>query len=173
MVHQTPPLLFPQRCSDRVPFIADLKPSGKYVMEDLHAVGGTPAVMKYLLDKGFIDGSCLVSLLSKVKKTDTSPATCLSLPQRSQSLSACPPPPPQTVTGKTVAENLRDVAGLKAGQDVILPIEKPIKPSGHLQILYGNLSPVRACVRACVLRWCLSRPFNSATTTYPPCTSPD
>jgi len=94
-----------QKVSDRVPFLADLKPSGKYVMEDLHLVGGIPAVMKYLLQKGFIDGACL------------------------------------TVTGKTIAENLKDLPGLKSGQDVFMPIETPIKPSGHIQILKGNLAP--------------------------------
>lgn len=94
-----------QRISDRTPLLADLKPSGKYLMEDLHAVGGVPAVMKYLLEKGMIHGDCL------------------------------------TVTGKTVAENLSEVPGLKEGQDVILPVEKPIKSTGHLQILYGNLAP--------------------------------
>jgi dihydroxy-acid dehydratase len=94
-----------QRVSDRVPFIADLKPSGRYVMEDLHNVGGTPAVMKYLLEHGFINGDCL------------------------------------TVTGKTVAENLADLPGLSAGQDVILPLDKPIKETGHIQILKGNLAP--------------------------------
>jgi dihydroxy-acid dehydratase len=94
-----------QKVSNRVPFLADLKPSGKYVMEDLHNVGGIPAVMKYLLEKGLLDGSCL------------------------------------TVTGKTIAENLKDLPGLKAGQDVFLPIEKPIKASGHIQILRGNLAP--------------------------------
>jgi dihydroxy-acid dehydratase len=93
-----------QKVSDRIPFIADLKPSGKYVMEDLHLVGGTPAVMKYLLSKGLLDGSCL------------------------------------TVTGKTLAENLANVPDLKADQDVILPLEKPIKESGHIQILKGNLA---------------------------------
>jgi dihydroxy-acid dehydratase len=93
-----------QKVSDRIPFIADLKPSGKYVMEDLHLVGGTPAVMKYLLSKGLLDGSCL------------------------------------TVTGKTLAENLANVADLKPDQDVILPLEKPIKESGHIQILKGNLA---------------------------------
>ena len=94
-----------QKVSDRVPFLADLKPSGKYVMEDLHNVGGIPAVMKYLLEKGLIDGSCL------------------------------------TVTGKTIAENLKNLQSLKTGQDVFLPIEKPIKASGHIQILKGNLAP--------------------------------
>ncbi len=94
-----------QITSDRVPFLADLKPSGQYVMEDLHNVGGIPAVMKYLLEQGLIDGSCL------------------------------------TVTGKSIAENLKDLPGLKAGQDVLLPIDKPIKASGHIQILKGNLAP--------------------------------
>jgi len=94
-----------QKVSDRIPFIADLKPSGRFVQEDLHNAGGTPAVIKYLLEKGLIDGSCL------------------------------------TVTGKTLAENVRDLPGLKAGQEVIQPLEKPIKPTGHIQILRGNLSP--------------------------------
>lgn len=93
-----------QRLSDATPFIADLKPSGKYVMEDVHKIGGTPAVLKYLLEKGLIDGSCL------------------------------------TCTGKTMTENLASLEGLKEGQDVILPVETPIKKSGHLQILYGNLA---------------------------------
>ena len=94
-----------QRVSDRVPFLADLKPSGKYVMEDLHNVGGTPAVMKYLLEHGFINGDCL------------------------------------TVTGKTVAENLADLPGLKQGQDVFMPVDRPIKDTAHIQILKGNLAP--------------------------------
>ena len=94
-----------ERVSERVPFLADLKPSGKYVMADLHQVGGTPAVLKYLLEKGFITGDCL------------------------------------TVTGKTMAENLAALPGFKPGQDVIHPVEKPIKPSGHLRILRGNLAP--------------------------------
>ncbi len=94
-----------QTVSDRVPFLADLKPSGQYVMEDIHKIGGTPAVMKYLLEKGLLNGDCL------------------------------------TVTGKTVAENLADLPGLKAGQDVIRPLENPIKATGHIQILKGNLAP--------------------------------
>jgi dihydroxy-acid dehydratase len=94
-----------QRVSDRVPFLADLKPSGKYVMEDLHNVGGTPAVMKYLLEQGLLDGDCL------------------------------------TVTGKTVAENLADVPGLTPGQEVFMPIDRPIKQTAHIQILKGNLAP--------------------------------
>lgn len=91
--------------SDRIPFIADLKPSGQYVMEDLHNVGGIPAVMKYLLGKKLLDGSCM------------------------------------TVTGKTIAENLKDLPGLSTGQDVILPVETPIKESGHIRILKGSLAP--------------------------------
>ena len=94
-----------QAVSSRIPFLADLKPSGRYVMEDLHNVGGIPAVMKYLLKEGLINGDCL------------------------------------TVTGKTVAENLADLPDLKAGQDVFLPLDKPIKESGHIQILKGNLAP--------------------------------
>jgi len=94
-----------QAVSDRVPFLADLKPSGKYVMEDVQKIGGIPAVMKYLLEHGLINGDCL------------------------------------TVTGRTVAENLRDLPGLAAGQDVIRPIENPINPRGHIQILKGNLAP--------------------------------
>jgi dihydroxy-acid dehydratase len=94
-----------QAVSERVPFLADLKPSGRFVMEDVHKVGGIPAVMKYLLDKGLIQGDCL------------------------------------TVTGKTVAENLAGIAGLSSGQEVVMPLERPIKPTGHIQILKGNLAP--------------------------------
>ena len=94
-----------QSVSDRIPFIADLKPSGNYVMEDLHQVGGTPAVLKYLWENNLIDGSCL------------------------------------TVTGKTLAENLAELPSLESGQKVILPLNKPIKESGHIQILRGNLAP--------------------------------
>ncbi|MBR9913932.1 MAG: dihydroxy-acid dehydratase [Algicola sp.] len=93
-----------QDISDQTPFLADLKPSGQYLMEDVHAVGGIPAVLKYLLKKGLIHGDCL------------------------------------TVTGKTIAENLLDVNDLEEGQQVIKPIEKPIKISGHLRMLYGNLA---------------------------------
>lgn len=100
-----------QRISDRVPYIADLKPSGKYVMEDLHHVGGTPAVMKYLLEKGFLDGSCL------------------------------------TVTGKTLAENLREVPSLAEGQQVIKPVEAPIKSTGHIRIMRGNFCPEGAVAK--------------------------
>ncbi|KAH9533862.1 hypothetical protein CY35_18G074800 [Sphagnum magellanicum] len=94
-----------QDISDKVPFIADLKPSGKYVMEDLHKVGGVPAVLKYLLEKGLIDGSCM------------------------------------TVTGKTLAENLAGCPPLMEGQRIISTVENPIKKTGHLQVLWGNLAP--------------------------------
>lgn len=93
-----------QKISDTTPFLADLKPSGKFLMEDLHRVGGTPAVMKFMLDNGMLHGDCL------------------------------------TVTGKTVAENLATLPGLTEGQQVIKPLDRPIKESGHLRILYGNLA---------------------------------
>lgn len=94
-----------QAVSDRIPFLADLKPSGKYVMEDLFNVGGIPAVMKFLLREGLLDGSCL------------------------------------TVTGQTIAENLENVANLDPAQDIIYSLDNPIKPTGHIQILKGNLAP--------------------------------
>ena len=94
-----------QAVSDRVPFIADLKPSGRFVMEDLHGIGGIPAVLKYLLEKGFLKGDCL------------------------------------TVTGKTLAENVADLPGLSEGQEIIQPVEKPIKATGHLRSLRGNVAP--------------------------------
>ena len=94
-----------QAVSDRVPFIADLKPSGRYVMADLHSVGGTPAVMKYMLEQDLLRGDCI------------------------------------TVTGQTIAENLAGLPGLADGQEIILPLDKPIKTSGHIQILKGNLAP--------------------------------
>lgn len=94
-----------QTISDRVPVLADFKPSGKYLMQDLHQYGGVPAVMKYLLQKGLLHGDCL------------------------------------TVTGKTVAENVADFPNLDFDQQkIILPIEHPVKATGHLQILYGNLA---------------------------------
>ena len=93
------------RLGKKTPFIADLKPSGKYVMEDLHTVGGIPAVMKMMLKEGLLHGDCM------------------------------------TVTGKTVAENLKKVKVLKKGQDVIRPISEPIKKTSHLNILYGNIAP--------------------------------
>ena len=93
-----------QECSDKIPVLADLKPSGKYLMEDLHRVGGVPAVMKYLLKHGLLHGDCL------------------------------------TVTGKTIAENMAEVRDLTEGQDVFHDLSSPIKKSGHIQILYGNLA---------------------------------
>ena len=93
-----------QRISDKTPLLADFKPSGKFLMEDLHGIGGTPAVMKYLLEQGLLHGDCM------------------------------------TVTGKTLAENLRDVPSLATSQEIIMPLEKPLKKTGHLQILYGNLA---------------------------------
>jgi dihydroxy-acid dehydratase len=100
-----------QKVSDRIPFIADLKPSGKYVMEDVQKIGGTPAVLKYLLEKGLLDGSC------------------------------------KTVTGKTLAENLAPLPGLTKGQEIIQPLEKPIKSSGHIRIMRGNLAPEGAVAK--------------------------
>jgi dihydroxy-acid dehydratase len=94
-----------QQVSNRVPFLGNLKPSGIHVMEDLHEVGGVPAVLKYLLDAGFLNGDCL------------------------------------TVTGRSLDENLRELPGLKEGQEVIRPLDNPIKASGHIQILRGNLAP--------------------------------
>ncbi|HEV2970420.1 MAG TPA: dihydroxy-acid dehydratase [Pirellulales bacterium] len=94
-----------QNTSDRVPFLADLKPSGRFVQEDLQQIGGIPGVMKYLLEKGYLDGGCL------------------------------------TVTGRTLAENLADLPGLTPGQKIIHQVEDPIKPTGHIRILRGNLAP--------------------------------
>ncbi|MFN5646469.1 MAG: dihydroxy-acid dehydratase [Sphingobacteriales bacterium] len=94
-----------QKFSDITPLIADLKPSGKYLMEDLHKIGGVPAVMKYLLKKGLLHGDCL------------------------------------TVTGKTIAENMELIPDLDfEKQNIILPLEQPLKVTGHLQILYGNIA---------------------------------
>ena len=93
-----------QRISEKTPFIADLKPSGKYLMEDLHDIGGIPVVLKYLLKKGYLHGDCL------------------------------------TVTGNTLSENLDEVEELTFQQDIIRPCESPIKNSGHIRILYGNLA---------------------------------
>jgi dihydroxy-acid dehydratase len=94
-----------QAISDKIPVLADFKPSGKYLMQDLHQHGGIPAVMKYLLEKGLLHGDCL------------------------------------TVTGKTLAENLAPIKAIDfTTQDIILPLERPIKATGHLQILYGNLA---------------------------------
>lgn len=94
-----------QLISNRIPVLADFKPSGKYLMQDLHVHGGIPSVMKYLLQKGLLHGECL------------------------------------TVTGKTLAENLKGVPDLDfTTQHIIYPLEQPIKKTGHLQILYGNLA---------------------------------
>ncbi len=100
-----------QSVSDRVPFLADLKPSGRFVQEDLHAVGGTPAVLKYLLEQGLLHGECL------------------------------------TVTGKTLAENLENVPKLSQRQAIIRSVDDPIKSSGHIQILRGNLAPEGAVAK--------------------------
>ncbi len=94
-----------QHVSDRVPFLADLKPSGQYVMEDLHNVGGIPAVMRYLLAQGLLNGDCM------------------------------------TVTGQTIAQNLEQLADLEEGQQVFHFLDNPIKETGHIRILKGNLAP--------------------------------
>ncbi|WP_353197410.1 dihydroxy-acid dehydratase [Parapedobacter defluvii] len=94
-----------QRMSDQTPVLADFKPSGKYLMQDLHQYGGVPAVMKYLLNEGLLHGDCL------------------------------------TVTGQTLAENLSDVIPInEIDQPIVQTLDNPIKPNGHLQILYGNLA---------------------------------
>jgi len=93
-----------QLLMDKTPFLADLKPSGKYLMEDLHNIGGVPAVLKFMLAEGMLHGDCL------------------------------------TVTGKTLAENLAEVQDLKEGQDLIHPVSNPIKASGHIRVLKGNLA---------------------------------
>lgn len=100
-----------QRASDHVPLLADLKPSGRFVQEDLHSVGGTPAVMKLLLENDLLDGSCL------------------------------------TVTGKTVAENLADLPGLKEGQQIVRPLSNPLKETGHIRIMRGNFCPEGAVAK--------------------------
>jgi dihydroxy-acid dehydratase len=92
------------RISDTTPFLADLKPSGKYLMEDLHKVGGVPAVLKYMLAQNMLHGDCL------------------------------------TVTGKTLAENLAEVASLSPHQTIIKPVDNPIKETGHIRVLYGNIA---------------------------------
>ena len=100
-----------QAVSDRVPLLADMKPSGRFVQEDLDRVGGLPALMKYLLEQGLLEGDCL------------------------------------TVTGRTLEENLADVAGLSAEQAIIRPLENPIQTNGHIQILRGNLAPEGAVAK--------------------------
>ncbi len=93
-----------QRISNQTPYLGDLKPSGKFLMEDLHLVGGVPAVMKYLLNEGMLHGDCI------------------------------------TVTGKTIAENLAEVTPVGEEQEVVRPIANPLKATGHLRILYGNIA---------------------------------
>jgi dihydroxy-acid dehydratase len=93
-----------QRWSNDTPFLADLKPSGKYVMQDLHNVGGIPAVMKMMLNEGMLDGSQM------------------------------------TVTGRSISENLKDIYPIGSEQSVIFPVTQPVKSTGHIQILYGNLA---------------------------------
>ncbi|PKD16671.1 dihydroxy-acid dehydratase [Salegentibacter salinarum] len=93
-----------EKICDSTPFLADLKPSGKYAMEDVHRIGGIPAVLKYMLKNDMLHGDCL------------------------------------TVTGKTLAENLADVPEMEEGQDVFRPLDNPIKKTGHIRILYGNLA---------------------------------
>ena len=93
-----------QRISNSTPFLADLKPSGKFLMEDLHNIGGIPAVMKFMLKNNMLDGTCL------------------------------------TVTGKSISENLKNVKDLEDNQKIIMPISNPIKETGHIRILYGNLA---------------------------------
>ncbi len=100
-----------QSVSNRTPLLADFKPSGKFVMEDLHAVGGTPAVIKMLIEAGRFDGSCM------------------------------------TVTGKTHAENVKDLPGLSAGQEIVQPFSKPLKSNSHIQILRGTLAPEGAVAK--------------------------
>jgi dihydroxy-acid dehydratase len=100
-----------QKISDRIPLLADFKPSGKYVMYDLHLVGGTPGVLRMLLREGFLYGNCL------------------------------------TVTGKTLAENLEEVADLSSNQKVVHSLDQPIKGTGHLRILKGNLAPEGAVAK--------------------------
>lgn len=100
-----------QRISDKTPFLADLKPSGNYLMEDVYKIGGVPALMKYLLENKMLNAKCL------------------------------------TVTGKTIEENLSEVPSLKADQKVIAPLSSPIKQTGHIQILFGNLAPEGAVAK--------------------------
>ena len=99
-----------QSCSNKIPFIANLKPSGDYLMEDLHKIGGTPLVMKYMLDNGFLHGNCM------------------------------------TVTGKTINENLKKI-DCKIDNKILKPFSNPIKETGHIQILYGNLAPEGAVAK--------------------------
>ena len=100
-----------QAVGERTPYLADLRPSGRYLMEDLHRVGGVPAVLKTMLAEGLLDGSCM------------------------------------TVTGRTLAENLESVPGFTDGQEVVRPVDRPLKPSGHIRILRGSLAPEGAVAK--------------------------
>jgi dihydroxy-acid dehydratase len=100
-----------QAVSNRVPLLADFKPSGLFVLEDLHKIGGIPAVVKMLLAEGLLDGSCM------------------------------------TCTGKTLAENVKDLPGLPEGQPIVRPLSNPLKKTGHIQILKGNLAPEGAVAK--------------------------
>jgi len=100
-----------QEITDTTPLLADMKPSGKYLMEDLFQIGGVPAILKFLLKEGMIDGKC------------------------------------KTVTGRTLAENLDSLPGLKDGQDLLRPLSHPIKKTGHIQVLFGNLAPKGAVAK--------------------------
>ncbi len=100
-----------QSISDKTPFLADLKPSGRYLMKDLHKIGGIPAVLKFMLENDMLHGECL------------------------------------TVTGRTLAENLSETQSLSKGQNLIRPLDHPIKSSGHIRILYGNLAPKGAVAK--------------------------
>ncbi|MEM8585760.1 MAG: dihydroxy-acid dehydratase [Bacteroidota bacterium] len=100
-----------EQISNATPLLADLKPSGRYLMEDVHKIGGIPAVIKYLLLEGILDGNGM------------------------------------TVTGKTLAENMQDLPDLQSGQSIIMPVDKPIKTSGHIRILKGNLAPEGAVAK--------------------------
>lgn len=100
-----------QKITDTTPLLADMKPSGKYLMEDLFKIGGVPAIMKFMLQEGMIDGSCM------------------------------------TVTGKTIEENLRELPGLPDGQDLLRPLSNPVKPEGHIQVLYGNIAKLGAVAK--------------------------
>jgi dihydroxy-acid dehydratase len=100
-----------QNVTDTTPLLADMKPSGKYLMEDLFKIGGVPAILKFMLKEGMIDGSCM------------------------------------TVTGKTIEENLKDLPGLPYGQDLLRPLSNPVKPEGHIQVLYGNIAKLGAVAK--------------------------
>jgi dihydroxy-acid dehydratase len=100
-----------QAVSNRTPLLTDFKPSGTYVMEDLHAVGGLPAVTKMMLEEGLLNGNCM------------------------------------TVTGQTLQENVRHLPGLRAGQEIVRPVSRPLKATSHLQILKGNLAPEGAVAK--------------------------